>query len=124
METNQKVYKEIREKILDEISHNNELFDQELLDNIDHILDQKSIEYGIGLKEKLDLKNRLFNSFRKLDVLQELLDDPSITEIMINGIDEIFIEKSNRIQRWEVDFESEERLEDIIQQILEYQLVI
>ncbi|MBQ8933788.1 MAG: CpaF family protein [Lachnospiraceae bacterium] len=82
------------------------------------VLDRKSAEYNIGLKEKLDLKNRLFNSFRKLDVLQELLDDRSVTEIMINSPEEIFIEINNRIRRWNVSFEDQERLEDIIQQIV------
>ncbi len=118
MEIEQKWYSEIREQILRDISASNHLQDRELIENIDMVLDRKSAEYNIGLKEKLDLKNRLFNSFRKLDVLQELLDDRSVTEIMINSPEEIFIEINNRIRRWNVSFEDQERLEDIIQQIV------
>lgn len=118
MDIEQKWYSEIREQILRDISASNHLQDRELIENIDMVLDRKSAEYNIGLKEKLDLKNRLFNSFRKLDVLQELLDDRSVTEIMINSPEEIFIEINNRIRRWNVSFEDQERLEDIIQQIV------
>lgn len=118
IDTEQRFYAEIRELILRDISENNNLQDRELLDSIDSVLDRKSSEYNIGLREKLELKNRLFNSFRKLDVLQELLDNKSVTEIMINSPEEIFIEINNHMERWNVSFENEERLEDIIQQIV------
>ncbi len=118
MEIEQKWYSEIRELILRDISASNHLQDRELIESIDSVLDRKAAEYNIGLGEKLELKNRLFNSFRKLDVLQELLDDKSVTEIMINSPNEIFIEKENQIRRWNVTFEDQERLEDIIQQIV------
>ena len=112
------LYTEIRELILRDISENNNLNDRELLESIDYVLDDKSAEYGIGLKEKLKLKNRLFNSFRKLDVLQELLDNKAVTEIMINSADEIFVEINNHMERRELNFENQDRLEDIIQQIV------
>jgi pilus assembly protein CpaF len=118
LEIEQKWYSEIRELILRDISASNHLQDRELIESIDSVLDRKAAEYNIGLGEKLELKNRLFNSFRKLDVLQELLDDKSVTEIMINSPNEIFIEKENQIRRWNVTFEDQERLEDIIQQIV------
>jgi len=53
-----------------------------------------------------------------LDVLQQLVDDPNVTEIMINGKDQIFIEKSGKLQKYEIQFESTEKLEDVIQQIV------
>ena len=118
MEIEQKWYSEIRELIMRDISASNHLQDRELIESIDSVLDRKAAEYNIGLGEKLELKNRLFNSFRKLDVLQELLDDKSVTEIMINSPNEIFIEKENQIRRWNVTFEDQERLEDIIQEIV------
>lgn len=107
--------KEIRREVLDEISHGAELCDSELLESIDRILDGRS---GLSLRDRLELRKRLFNSFRRLDVLQELLDDRSVTEIMINSPTEIFIEKNNHIEKWAAGFEDRERLEDMIQQIV------
>ena len=109
------LYKEIRSEVLDEISGGADICDTELLGSIERILDGKN---GIGLRDRLELTKRLFNSFRRLDVLQELLDDRSVTEIMINSPNEIFIEKNNHIERWTAGFEDRERLEDMIQQIV------
>lgn len=64
------------------------------------------------------MKNRLFDSFRRLDILQELVDDPEVTEIMVNGKDHIFVERSGRLERWNRSFEQVEQLEDMIQQIV------
>ncbi|WP_028560642.1 CpaF family protein [Paenibacillus pinihumi] len=68
--------------------------------------------------DKLQLVRRLFHSFRGMDVLQPLIDDPSVTEIMINAHDEIFIEQRGRMTRYPAAFENRERLEDIIQSIV------
>ena len=73
---------------------------------------------GLRLQERLLLQKELFDSFRRLDILQELVDDPEITEIMVNGPEEIFIESKGRIRRWEKRFESKEQLLDLIQQIV------
>ncbi len=70
------------------------------------------------MSDKIRIRRELFNSFRKLDVLQELLEDDSITEIMVNGIDHIFYEKEGRIFRSKKCFLSQERLLDVIQQIV------
>ena len=75
-------------------------------------------EEYISLSDKIRIGRELFNSFRKLDVLQELLEDDSITEIMVNGIDHIFYEKEGRIFRSKKCFLSQERLLDVIQQIV------
>jgi len=112
------IYRDLRKAVINEINQGTELRDEELIRGIDFVLDKSSAEYGMGLKERTELKNRLFNSFRRLDVLQELIDDKSVTEIMINSPKEIFIEKNNRIERWELSFENSERLENIIQQIV------
>lgn len=63
------------------------------------------------------LRKRLYNSIKKLDILQELIEDDDITEIMVNGYNNIFIEKNGRITRWNRAFESEEKLADIAQRI-------
>ena len=72
----------------------------------------------MGLNEKLEFKKELFNSLRRLDILSELLEDDSITEIMINGYRDIFIERNGRISKLVAQFESEERLAAIIQIIV------
>ena len=59
-----------------------------------------------------------FNSVRRLDLLQELVDDKDITEIMVNGAGDIFYEKYGHMRRWDKAFESNEKLEDVIQQIV------
>ncbi|WP_238652503.1 CpaF family protein [Paenibacillus piscarius] len=69
-------------------------------------------------QEKHELVKRLFDSFRGLDILQPLVDNPAITEIMINSHEEIFIEEEGMIRRLPLAFESGSRLEDIIQVIV------
>ncbi|HEY9574528.1 MAG TPA: CpaF family protein [Lachnospiraceae bacterium] len=70
------------------------------------------------LKERLELRRRLYFSLGKLDVLEELLADDSITEIMVNGWRDIFIEREGKLKRWEKQFTSKAKLEDVIQQIV------
>lgn len=72
----------------------------------------------LPLKRRVELQTRLFDSFRRLDILQELVDDPQVTEIMVNGKDCIFVERNGQISRWEHGFEQVEQLEDMIQQIV------
>ncbi|MCR5097390.1 MAG: CpaF family protein [Lachnospiraceae bacterium] len=68
--------------------------------------------------ERVQLEREIFNSLRKLDALQELLEMPGVTEIMINGPDKIFIEEAGRLKRSTISFSSEEKLYDVIQQIV------
>jgi len=89
----------------------------DLGDTVDGLYEAADEEY-ISLSDKIRIGRELFNSFRKLDVLQELLEDDSITEIMVNGIDHIFYEKEGRIFRSKKCFLSQERLLDVIQQIV------
>ena len=72
----------------------------------------------LALREKLYLRTAVFDSFRRLDLLSELLDDPGITEIMINSPDEIFVERKGQMERWNKAFQSAEQLSDLIQQIV------
>lgn len=72
----------------------------------------------LSLKEKVQLRQELFHSVRKLDVLQELIEDETVTEIMVNGPDAIFVERAGKLSRWEKTFTSGEKLEDVIQQIV------
>ncbi len=81
------------------------------------ILERESLSY-LTAQEKHELVKRLFDSFRGLDVLQPLVDNPAITEIMINSYKEIFIEEDGQIRRLPLAFESSSRLEDIIQTVV------
>lgn len=92
--------------------------DEEILEKIDELLLQEGSNYSLSLNEKANLRKELFRSIRKLDVLQELLEDTSITEIMVNGWDKIFIEREGHLITWNKTFTSSGKLEDVIQQIV------
>ena len=109
--------KEIRRRILESLTFERQMPDEELAE----LIDEEILNFsggGLRLQERLLLQKELFDSFRRLDILQELVDDPEITEIMANGPEEIFIESNGRIRRWEKRFESKEQLLDLIQQIV------
>ena len=113
-----KLGQELKEEIMKAVDLSRELSDEELLDMIDHTLQLRGKERYLGIKERLRLRREIFNSIRRLDILQELVEDAEITEIMINGASRIFIEKAGRIVEWDRQFESERKLFDIIQQIV------
>lgn len=81
------------------------------------ILEMHSLRY-LTAQEKHELVKKLFDSFRGLDILQPLVDNPAITEIMINSHEEIFVEEEGQIRRLPLAFESRSRLEDIIQTVV------
>lgn len=109
---------EIKNLVLKNIDLSRELIDDEILDSIDNILLIKARSTYISLEDKKRLRWEVFNSIRRLDILQELIEDNSITEIMINGANEIFIEQKGRIIQWSKRFESDRSLQDIVQQIV------
>lgn len=109
--------KEIRRRILESLTFERQMPDEELAE----LIDEEILNFsggGLRLQERLLLQKELFDSFRRLDILQELVDDPEITEIMVNGPEEIFVESKGRIRRWGKRFESNEQLLDLIQQIV------
>ncbi len=112
------IRRQLREEIRIEISGFREIEDEELYEKIDRHIQVLGEEIFLPLKERLNLRMNLFNSFRKLDILQQLMDDPDITEIMINGKDNIFVEEKGIMHRWDYEFDSEEQLEDLIQQVV------
>lgn len=101
-----------------EMDISKELSDQEVYDYIDKVILREGCRLHLKVEEKIRLRERIFNSLRRLDILQELLEDPAITEIMMNGYDCIFIEKEGRILQSDKRFSSKERYEDIVQQIV------
>ena len=108
----------LHEKLMAEIDYSNDMTDQEIKDIIEEAVLQRGREIYMSISEKRALKKELFNALRRLDVLSELLEDEAISEIMINGKNHIFIEKAGRLQAVSVSFSTEERLRNVIQQIV------
>ena len=108
----------IRDIVLSEIDLSKELSDEEICDLIGIAVSKEAREIPMTLRQRADLERIIFNSLRKLDILQELVDDKAVTEIMVNGPNEIFYEKAGRIYEFDGHFSSEEKLEDVIQQIV------
>ncbi len=109
---------ELKEAVQERISLSREMTDEEIRELIDQVIIQKGREYGLVYEQKKALSKELFYAIRKLDILEELTSDPSVTEIMINGTDNIFIERNGRLMQWDKTFESLGKLEDVIQQIV------
>ena len=115
---NKEHYQILRRELMEQLDLSRELSDEEILEAIDDVILNKLLESCISVKEKVELRQELFFSVRKLDVLQELIDDESVTEIMVNGPDAIFLERNGRLMKWNKTFTSREKLEDVIQQIV------
>lgn len=112
--------RELRKRVQEQLDLSRELSDEEVQELIDREILKTSRENCLLLEEKLRLQKELFNSMRRLDMLQELIEDPDVTEIMVNGPRDIFIERSGRLTRWERSFSSKGKLEDVVQQIVSF----
>ena len=110
--------KRIQEEILEELDLSVDIQDDEIFKMIDDKLDWYSKEQFLSVKDKIMLRKDVFHRLRGLDVLSQLLSKDSITEIMINGHEKIFVEEDGKIYRTNLKFESEARLENVIQQIV------
>ena len=109
---------QLHARILSRLDLSRELEDEELTELIYEVLQEVAQEEYLTLDQKTMLGRELFNAFRKLDLLQEFLEDEEITEIMINGTQNIFIEKAGRLFQSDKRFLSKDKLEDVIQQIV------
>ena len=109
---------EIKEQVLTEMDITRDLSDEEIQDLIDRKIISEKQKQHLSYEEMNRLGKEVFHAIRKLDILEELTEDKSVTEIMINGKDRIFVEKNGKILEWEKHFESKEKLEDVIQQIV------
>lgn len=118
MENREKRRQRLKEKLVAGIDYSVEHSDAEIQELIDEMLTRESKEIPMTLAERKQLRKELFHAIRKLDVLQELVDDPHITEIMINGPECIFIEQDGRLYQSDLRFESQEKLQNVIQQIV------
>ena len=108
----------IKTRVVERMDMAKDTSDEEILQIIDEeILGQEETRC-LSVWEKIRIQKDVFNGLRRLDVLQELVENRKITEIMINGPDNIFIEEAGRIRQWDKQFESEEKLQDVVQQIV------
>lgn len=108
---------ELRRKVLEKADLSGNLEDEEIRSLVRQEIRVLGREFPLSIEERQRMETQVFNSLRKLDVLQEFLENDEITEIMINGPEEIFLEEKGRIRKSEKHFSSEERLCDVIQQI-------
>lgn len=110
--------KELRRKVREKMDYIKDYSDEEVKETIDEIMlgQENMAVYSVDLRRRL--RKELFDSLRRLDVLQIFVEDSSVTEIMINGKDHIFIEKEGKLRELDIGFESMEKLQDVIQQIV------
>lgn len=104
--------------VLERLNFEEEISDERVRDVIDEVLLEEGKKNGLLLREKEELGRKLFYSIRRLDVLQELVEDNSVTEIMVNGLDGIFVERNGHLGQWEKGFETIEKVEAVVQQIV------
>ena len=109
---------EIQEDVIAELDCSSEVDDAQILRIIDDRILCRSEEAHIGLQKKQRIRKDIFNSLRGYDILQELMDDDSVTEIMVNGTRNIFYEKNGCMYCWDRHFGTSEHLEDIIQRVI------
>ena len=109
---------ELRQRVLMQVDMTRELTDEEISELILHEVNDYSRSKGYSYGKREQFQKEIFHSLRKLDALQELVDDRTVTEIMVNGSEQIFFEKDGKVQKWDKHFYSKEKLEDVIQQIV------
>lgn len=108
----------LRQQVLERLDFTKELSDTEVQELIARQMSQSTELQNISLRDRMEIEQRVFNSLRKLDILQDLLEDDSVTEIMVNGPQKVFYEQYGEIYQYPYCFSSEEKLRDVIQQIV------
>lgn len=109
---------QIQNRVLDLLDISKEVEDVEVYRAIDIAILDIAREKYISVSEKERLRTSIFNTLRRLDVLQELLEDDTVTEIMVNGYDCIYVEREGKLSKWRKGFSSRERYMDVLQQIV------
>lgn len=108
----------MKKQVIEHIDLGKDINDSELFEIIDNsILGDRDYVY-LSIADKLRIRKEIFDSIRGLDILQDIVDDESITEIMVNGRDNIFVECNGNIKKLNISFASDEKLNDIIQQMV------
>ena len=93
------ILEELKGQVRQELQSRGRIEEEELNACIHQAIEEAALRTYLPLKKRLELRTRLYDAFRRLDILQELVDDPEVTEIMVNGKDHIFVEKKGTISR-------------------------
>ncbi|MBQ8327821.1 MAG: CpaF family protein [Lachnospiraceae bacterium] len=112
------IKKYLREKVMEQLDISRSMEDYEVKEVIDDCIMAMSKEQYINTWEKDRIAKEIFCSIRRLDILQELIEDSEVTEIMVNGTEGIFVERGGCNEKVKVCFQEKEKLEDVIQQIV------
>lgn len=112
------IKKSVRQKVMGCIDYSKDISDEEMYVLVDKELSERLRHVAISVEDRKRLRMQIFHSIRKLDILQQLVDDPTVTEIMVNGTENIFIEKNGSLFKFDGRFESSDKLEDVVQQIV------
>lgn len=118
MERYEQCRQTVEEGLRQKIDLSREVSDEEVREMIDEMVIHCSRQYALSLKDRQQLGREIFDAIRRMDILQELVEEEEVTEIMINGTQGIFIERKGRLFQWDKNFASKEKLEDVIQQIV------
>lgn len=113
-----KLCERLRDRVLERMDFSKELEERELQELIARELAGTKEIHELSISERVSVEQRVFNSLRKLDILQELVEDEAVTEILVNGPKHIFYEKGGCFYKYPYVFSSEEKLQDVIQQIV------
>ncbi|MBP5249325.1 MAG: CpaF family protein [Lachnospiraceae bacterium] len=110
--------KQVRDKVLQGFDYSEKISDEALLEEIDRVVSVEARTTFLPVEDREELRNSVYNSIRGLDILEELLCREDVTEIMVNGENDIFLESGGTLKKWDKAFESGNKLNDIIQQIV------
>lgn len=108
---------ETRQYIMDNLTITS-MSNEELEDKIEELIFEKTKDGFFSIEEKVQMVQEIYGSIRGFGILDSILSDDNVTEVMINGPDNIFIEKNGTLTKLNRKFESQRRLEDIIQRIV------
>ena len=108
----------LQERVLARLDYTRNLSDEEVREVIDQVMLQEELAAWESLEQVKQAGEEIFCSLRRLDVLQGFIDDPAVTEIMVNGAENIYIEQDGALKKAVCRFESKEKLQDVIQQIV------
>ena len=111
------VTKTLKKKIFEKYNLN-QMEDDLLEEAIEHLIIEEIQDEYITIEERVDITERIFNSIRGLGLLDSIIKDDQITEVMINGPQDIFVEKAGKLYKLEQKFDDERQLEDIVQKIV------
>ena len=117
MDNNQDLVLRLKKIVTDELPLS-KLSDDELTAEIENIVEEQTRGQYFSIQARVDLVQQVYSSIRGFGLLDSIISDDTITEVMINGPDDIFIEKAGKLKKLDTTFESQRRLEDIIQRIV------